>query len=152
MKGVCSIVTFPKMMHHHINKYEGPFDACTSCGFFHIRQYIDWNFTAFQHKFWWFGSALTNVMILGWWLSLQFKPSHKYSLGTHGSPCQFLVTLYIFLMSMIASTIIFFFFNSKREWERKVGEFKIQIHTKDEKWQLDPTFVEVKHLCLCYDN
>ena len=75
-------------------------------------------------------------MILGGFLSLQFKPSHKNSLGTHGSPCQFLVTLYRSLISMIASTI---FFNwgkkfiddhSKIKSEREVGEFKIQNETE----------------------
>ena len=37
-------------------------------------------------------------------LLVQFNPPHTYAVGAHGSPCQFLVTPYIVLMFLIAST------------------------------------------------
>ena len=83
-----------------------------------------------------FWKCTYSEMILGGLLLLQFKPSHENSLGTHGSPCQFLATLYSSLMSMIASNIVFYgkqeFIDdhSKRKWVREAGEFKIQNETK----------------------
>jgi hypothetical protein len=46
-------------------------------------------------------------MILGGLSLLQFKPSHEYSIGKQGSPCQFLKTEYCSLICMIASTNVF---------------------------------------------
>ena len=69
-----------------------------------------------------FWKCTYSEMILEGFLLLQLKPSHENSLGTHGSPCQFLVTLYCSLISMIASTIVI-------NWEKKKKEF-IDDHSK----------------------
>ena len=123
MQGVLSIVTFPRMTHHIFISVKMRVHFMWHLQVmrvFPIRWYFDWNFMASPHNleashkmdqilydaavlvFW---KCTYSEMILGGLLLLQFKPSHENSLGTHGSPCQFLATRYSSLISMIASTI-----------------------------------------------
>lgn len=108
MKGGCSIV-LPIVIHHIFFsiKMRIHFKWCLQLqvneDFFPLIE-ISQQTTMQVLMFW---TCTYSEMILGGLLLLHFKPSHENSLGTHGSPCQFLVTLYHSLISMIASTIVF---------------------------------------------
>ena len=134
MKGGCSIVQFPIVIHHIFFsiKMSIHFKWCLQLqvneDFFKLDDIlieISQQTTMQVLMFW---TCTYSEMILGGLLLLQFKPSHENSIGTHGSPCQFLVTLYRSLISMIASTIVFngkkefIDDHSKRKWEREEGE------------------------------
>ena len=131
MNEACSIVPFPIVKHHifisitmrihfmwclQLNENLFPLDD--------ILIEIPEQTTSQLLMFW---KCTYSEMILEGFLLLQLNPSHENSLGTHGSPCQFLVTMYRSLISMIASTIVI-------NWEKKKNsQMIIQKESRREK-------------------